>query len=308
MKENKKKVIVILGQTSTGKSDLAVWVAKHVLNNNAEIISADSRQVYKGLNLGTGKITKNEMRGVPHHMLDVVSPKAKFTVTQFKKRADKKIQEILTRGNTPILCGGTGFYIDAIVNNIVFPDVPPNEKLRKSLGKWSSEKLFAILMKLDKSRAKDIKSKNEIQNKVRLIRAIEIATYVGKVPRLAAQSPSEYTFIKIGLLIPDEKLREKIKIRLLKRLKQGMLKEAITLHKKGLTYKRMRELGLEYRFMALYLEKKVTKVEMVEKLTTEIIHYAKRQRTWFKRDTSIKWFRPSDTNAIRDVIMKALTS
>ena len=126
------KIIVVLGPTSSGKSDLAVKLAKKF---NGEVISADSRQVYKGLNIGTGKITKKEMRDIPHHLLDVASPKRQFTVTQYKKLADKSIKNILKHGKVPILCGGTGFYIQSIVDNIIIPEVPPNKKLEKSLRK-----------------------------------------------------------------------------------------------------------------------------------------------------------------------------
>ena len=171
------KIIVVLGQTSTGKSDFAVEVAKSI---NGEIISADSRQVYKGMNLGTGKITKKEMQKIPHYLLDVASPSRVFTVSDFKKLADKKIDEILSKNKTPILCGGTGFYIDTVINNINFPDVKPNPILRAKLEKISNEKLFIMLGKLDKERSKNI-DKN---NKVRLIRAIEIVKTLGKVPTL----------------------------------------------------------------------------------------------------------------------------
>ncbi len=290
----KPKVLVILGATSTGKSDLAVILAKKL---NGEVISADSRQVYKGLNLGTGKITKKEMHGIPHHLLDVANPKSKFSVTDFKDEAEKKIKEILNRNKLPIIAGGTGFYIDAVVNNTIFPEVPPDGKLRKKLADKSSGQLFAILKKLDKKRAKEILDKGELNNKVRLIRAIEIVKVLGKVPKIKNKK-SEYEFIKIGLILDDAKLKEKIKARLLKRIRLGMLKEAETLHKKGLTWKRMMELGLEYRYMAMYLQNKINKGEMIERLTNEINHYAKRQKTWFKRDKEINWFDPKNTKAI----------
>lgn len=174
-------IIVILGQTATGKSDLAVKIALRLRSGSStqkqsgEIISADSRQVYKNLDIGTGKISKQKMRGVPHHLLDVANPKRKFTVAEYKKLADKKTEEIISRGNIPIICGGTGFYIDAITKGTIFPEVPPNPKLRKTLYKKSAPELFKMLEKIDKSRAKNIKNKNELNNKVRLIRAIEIA-------------------------------------------------------------------------------------------------------------------------------------
>ncbi|MFA6524038.1 MAG: tRNA (adenosine(37)-N6)-dimethylallyltransferase MiaA [Candidatus Paceibacterota bacterium] len=290
MIKEKPKIIVILGQTATGKSDLAVKIAQKV---GGEVISADSRQVYKGLDLGTGKITNKEMKGIPHYLLDVANAKNKFTVADYKKLADKKIEEIIAREKIPIICGGTGFYIDAVVNNTIFPEVPPNEKLRISLNKKTTEELFKMLKKLDQRRAKNIDSKN----KVRLIRAIEIAKVLGKVPKLQsdtnlarAESVSLYEFIKIGLYMPLELLKEKINKRLLSRIENGMLKEIQNLHKNGLSWKRMEELGLEYRYVALCLQKKITKEEMLKRLNSEIFKYAKRQMTYFKRDPKIKWF------------------
>src|ERR1035437_2741649 len=159
----KEKVIVILGQTATGKSNLAVKIAKKV---NGEIISADSRQVYKGLDIGTGKITQKEMKGIPHHLLDVANPKKQFSIALYKKLAEAKIEEIIASGKTPIICGGTGFYIDAITKGVIFPEVPPNFKLRKNLLRNDATALFRKLQKLDPERAKNIDSKN----KVRLIR------------------------------------------------------------------------------------------------------------------------------------------
>lgn len=300
----KPKIIVILGATSTGKSDIAVNLAKYTLKNKAEIISADSRQVYKGLDLGTGKITKKEMRGVPHHLLDVANPKKVFTVTDFKTIADKKIKEILARGNTPIICGGTGFYIDAVTNNIIFPEVPPNKKLRKELEQKSPNQLLNILEKLDKSRAQDIKIKNEQNNKVRIVRAIEIAKTLGKVPKYTKQN-QKYEFIKIGLQLDKKDLREKIKTRLFARIKKGMLAEAKNLHKNGLTFKRMNELGLEYRYMAMFLKEKINKNTMIDELTNKINQYAKRQKTWFKRDNEIKWFNPQNYQEIEKFILSS---
>src|SRR3989344_5030398 len=165
------KIIVILGPTASGKSNLAVELAKKF---NGEIISADSRQLYKGMDIGTGKITKKEMCGIPHHLLDVVSPKTKFDVARYQKLAHKKIADILKRGKLPIVCGGTGLYIKAIVENPRYPDIPPDWKLRKKLEKLSAEKLFSMLKKLDRARAKTIDN----ENPHRLISAIEIAKQI----------------------------------------------------------------------------------------------------------------------------------
>lgn len=296
------KIIVILGATSTGKSDIAVDLAKYVFKGKAEIISADSRQVYKNLDLGTGKITKKEMRNIRHHLLDVANPKKQFTVTDFKKIADKKIEDILARGNVPIICGGTGFYIDAVVNNIIFPEVTPNKELRKDLEQKNTKELLTLLKKLDKIRAQDIEQKNEQNNKVRLIRAIEIAKAIGSVPKIKKQNP-KYQFIKVGLQLEDKYLKEKIKNRLLARIKKGMLKEIKDLHKDGLSFKRMKELGLEYRYVAMFLENTIDKTTLIEELANKINRYAKRQKTWFKRDKEINWFNPQNYKAIEKFIL-----
>lgn len=281
----KGKIIVILGQTSTGKSDFAVEIAKQI---DGEIISADSRQIYKGMDLGTGKITKKEMKGIPHHLLDIISPKKIFSVTDFQKKAFKTINEITKREKIPIICGGTGFYIDAVVNGVIFPEVPPNKELREKLSKKSTLELFEILKKLDKERALNIDAKNG----VRLIRAIEIVKALGKVPKIKTSSENNFDVIKIGLTIPDEILKEMIKKRMLLRIKKGMIKEVENLHNSGISWKRMNDLGLEYRYVSIYLQNKITKDEMIEKLNTEIWHFAKRQKTWFKRDKSIIWINP----------------
>lgn len=294
----KKKLLVILGPTATGKSALAVKLAQKY---NGEIISADSRQVYTGLDIGTGKVTKKEMAGVPHHLLDVADPKKRFTVVDFQRIAREKIAEIFSRGHLPIICGGTGFYIEAVTDNVILPDVPPNENLRAGLRGKTAETLLSLLMKLDPARAKTVDQKNSR----RIIRAIEIATSLGKVPKIK-KSPSPYDILKIGLNLPPEKLKEKIAARLRSRLKIGMLAEAKNLHAKGLSWKRMEELGLEYRYEAKYLKGEITKDEMTTRLNHEIWHFARRQMTWFRADNKIKWFKPNDQKAIEAIIKNFL--
>ena len=294
----KKKVIVILGPTATGKSDLAVKIAKKV---KGEIISADSRQVYKGLDIGTGKITKKEMSGIPHYLLDVASPKKRFSVVDFQNIATSAIDKIINKGKIPIICGGTGFYIDAVANGIIFPEVLPNKKLRTLLEKKNAKELFVLLKKLDRIRAKNI----DINNKVRLIRAIEIAKALGRVPKIQTNK-LPYQFIKIGLILPTDILKKKIEERLVKRLKNGMLNEVKMLHENGLSWKRMQELGLEYRYLSLYLEKKITKSEMLTKLSSEINKYAKRQMIWFKRDKNIIWLDASSKNLANKAFIRVL--
>lgn len=299
----KIKIIVILGPTASGKSDLAVELAQKCAG---EIISADSRQVYKGLDIGSGKITRKEMKGVPHHLLDVANPRGKnFTVADFKKLADKKIAEVLARGNMPILCGGTGFYIQSVVDDLVLPEVPPNKSLREKLGAQKTEKLFETLKKLDPKRAENI----DAQNRPRLIRAIEIAKALGKVPDFStvySSKKSPYNILQIGIKISPEKLQKKIHNRLVSRMKKGMLGEARRLHRDGLSWKHMEELGLEYRYLALHLQEKISRIEMLEKIESESVKYAKRQMTWFKRDARIKWFALSEKKKVANVVRNFL--
>lgn len=287
------KILVIVGPTASGKSEFAVKFAKKF---NGEIVSADSRQVYKGLNIGSGKVpltpsTKHLVptyKGIPHHMLDVASPKRVYTVSHYKADAEGVIDDILKRGKLPILVGGTGHYIDAVTKGQIVPEVPPNTKLRSRLeeilkGKDGTSKLFKMLVKLDKSRAKQI----DQHNPRRLVRAIEIAMALGKVPKLKAKP--HYSPIVIGIKIPIHDLRFKIHERLLARMRQGMVSEVKKLRSAGLSWKRLCDLGLEYRYVSLYLQDKLTKQAMLTRLESEINHYAKRQMTWFKRDKNIIW-------------------
>ncbi len=269
-----QKIIVVCGPTATGKSDFAVELAKKI---GGEIISADSRQVYKRLDIGSGKITKREMGGVPHHLLDVASPKRVFSAAQYKKLAGKAIKGIIKRGKVPIICGGTGLYIDTIIHDTDFPAVPPNTALRKRLYSNSARALFEYIQKIDPDRARTI----DKYNKARLIRAIEIAEALGKVPKIIRKKRYNVEWHRLDF--PDDVLKERIHIRLYKRMRQGMLAEVKRLHNESVSWKRLEALGLEYRYLALFLQGKLSKQEMLKRLETEIWHYAKRQRTWFKK-------------------------
>lgn len=280
----KQKLLVILGPTATGKTALAIELARAL---DGEVVSADSRQIYRGLDLGTGKATKREMRGVPHHLLDVASPKRQFSAAEYAVLAREAIAGIAARGKLPIVCGGTGFYIDALLG-LSLPDVPPNEALRKKLAQKTAPALFAMLEKLDPQRAKAM----DPNNKVRIIRSIEIAQSLGRVPALS-RTDSPYQTLTLGLDMPDATLRERIARRLDVRLKHGMLKEAERLHAAGLSWKRMRELGLEYRSMADYLTKKTDRTAFMHSILTESWRYAKRQRRWFRRNTDVIWLDPN---------------
>jgi tRNA dimethylallyltransferase len=277
-----KKIIVVCGPTATGKSDYAVELAKNIPPaGGGEIISADSRQVYKGLDIGSGKITTEEMQGVPHHLLDVADPNDVFSVTQYQTLAVQTIEDIIARGHTPIICGGTGLYIDAIVCGTIFPAVPPNRELRTKLQELSLEELQQKLETIDPRRFALVDQKN----KVRLIRAIEIAETLGSVPE-TIQNP-QYEVEWHYLDFPDEVLRERIHIRLFARMRDGMVEEVSRLHENppagGVSWERLESLGLEYRYLALYLQNKLDKETMLKELEIAIWHYAKRQRTWFKK-------------------------
>jgi tRNA dimethylallyltransferase len=243
------------------------------------------------------------MNGIPHHLLDISSAPKIFSVFDFQKKANIKIKDIKKRGKIPIICGGTAFYINSLASNVIFPKVLPNKKLRTKLEKKSKEELYIILKILDKKRVKTI-DKN---NKVRLIRAIEIAESLGQVPSLKKEDNSNLSFLKIGLKIPNDILKEKINSRLISRIKKGLIKEVNDLHKKGLSWQRMNQLGLEYRYVSEYLqnvknrslpEAKLMKNEMIEKLNSKIWQFAKRQNTWWKKDKDIFWINPQDKKEI----------
>lgn len=279
MEKTSLKTIVIVGPTASGKSDLAIALARRY---NGEIISADSRQVYRGMDIGTGKVTRREQRLAKHWLLDVASPKRTYNITHFVRDAKKAALDIRKRGKVPIICGGTGFWVQALIENQSFPAVKPDAKLRAALGKKSAPELFKTLSEKDPERANTI----DRHNKIRLIRALEIIAALGKVPQMtdnrqATASGDEYIIIALS---PDkEVLKKNIRIRLKKRLKQGMLAEARRLRADGVSWKKLESFGLEYRHMALLLRGKITREEMRETLEHESWHYAKRQLTWLRR-------------------------
>lgn len=280
MNKNLPKLITVVGPTASGKSDLAVKLA---LKFNGEIISADSRQVYKGLDIGSGKITRKEMKGVVHHLLDVSSPSKIFDSQKYQDLGIKAINKIIKKNKVPIICGGTGFYIDALIYNYIFPKAKPNKDLRKSLEKISTENLYEKIKKLDFEFSKKIDSKN----RRRLIRAIEIATELGKVPKL--EKKINYQILKIGIKKDKKELEKLITKRLYKRLKIGMIEEVEKLHQSGLSWKKLDDFGLEYRFIARNLQGLISKAEMEKLIINESLKYAKRQMTWFGRDKEINW-------------------
>jgi len=285
------KIIAILGPTSSGKSDMAVEIAKKITKNKlagfegAEIISVDSRQVYKGMDIGSGKITKNEMKEIPHHLLSIASPKRRFPVVQYKKLALKLMNQVFRKKRVVIFCGGTIFYMKVLLNNISIPNVKPDWLLRRKLEKETTEKLFKRLCKLDKNRALNI-DKN---NRRRLVRAIEICLKTKKVIQPIKENPIPYPLLKIGVKKKKEEIKKLIRKRILKRLKKGMVKEVKDLHKEGLSFKRLEEFGLEYKWVSKFLQKKISKEEMIEKIQQSSERLAKNQINWLNKDDKIKW-------------------
>lgn len=285
----KPKIIAIVGPTASGKTSLSIFLAQKL---GGEVISADSRQVYRGLDIGTGKVTKTEMAGVPHHLLDVISPKKQFTVDDFVRLATKAYANVLQNNSIALIVGGTGLYVDTFLGRMSYPEVPPNPKLRAQLEKKNAAQLFALLQKLDPRRAANI----EKENPRRLVRAIEIAKAIGQSPLPTLEQ--KYDVLWLGINPPQETLYKNIHTRLLDRITQGMVVEAQKLHTNGLSYKRMDALGLEYRSLSQLLQNKVSKEEFVTGLERAIQHYAKRQIRWFKRNKEIHWV-SGKTEALR---------
>ncbi len=273
---NKPKLIVVLGPTASGKSQYALKLVKRI---GGEIISADSRQVYRGLDIGTAKI-KGQL------CTDIAAIKTASSVTEWKKCADEAITAISRGGKVPILVGGSAFYIRAVTEGMLVPAVSPNPKLRAKLEKKSLELLLRILQKKDPGRAKTIDRKN----KRRVIRALEIIEFLGKVPKLKIRL--KYAVKFIGIKRPPEDLKKRIERRTQEMLRKGLIREVKKLRRAGISWKRFMELGFEYKYPALYIQKKISRGEMIDKINKETIAYTRRQMLWWKRDRRIKWISP----------------
>lgn len=286
----KPKVIAIVGPTASGKTALSIAMAKKF---EGEVVSADSRQVYIGMDIGTGKVTREEMAGVPHHLIDIADPVTVYTGADFARDAGQAIESIIKREHTPIVTGGTFFYIDLLRGKMQPAPVEPNEDFRNSLAHFKDDELFAQLQEKDTKRAESI----DPFNRRRLVRALEVIEALGSVPE---QKPVEspYEWLMIGVETSKDPLHDKIHERLLSRLENGMIKEVENLNAQGVSFERFDDLGLEYRYIGQYLQKKLTYDEMVTELETKIRQYAKRQMTWLKRDSEIEWFSSSDSKAI----------
>jgi len=270
------KLVVVLGPTASGKSVLAVKIAKKY---NGEIISADSRQIYKGMDIGTGKITKKEMQGIAHYLLDIASPKKQITVAEYKKLALKAIDKILRKNKVPIICGGTGFYIRALVEGLIIPTIKPDWNLRKELEKKTTEELFKQLKKLDPIRTKNI----DAQNRRRLIRALEIIKKTRKPVPVLGKNP-QFDVLYIGIKKSSRELKKLINQRIDRMIKNGLEKEVKKLIKKyGWTMVLRNTIG--------YAEWKDSENEKIiaKAVKNNTYHYAKRQMTWFKAIKEIHW-------------------
>lgn len=289
----KQKVLVIVGPTASGKTSLSIALAKQFYG---EVISADSRQVYRGINLLSGKVTTTEMDDVPHHLLDIADPMNVYTASDFKRDATAAITKISAAGHLPIIAGGTFLYIDTLLGRISLPQVPPNAVLRATLEDLSNEVLLEQLTDLDPVRASAV----DAANPRRLIRAIEVATALGAVPPSTHDEP--YDSLTIGIDIDVAALNANIKTRIHERLADGMLEELKTLVAAGVTHERLESLGLECRYLSRHLQGELTLDTAVEALATKTRQFAKRQRTWLKRDQSIHWFKKDDLAAIETTV------
>ena len=274
------KLVVVTGTNASGKSGLGIELA---LRYGSEIISADSRQVFKGLDLGSGKVTRGEMKGVVHHLIDVAQPNDFYSLADYQTGAYKAIDECIGRGRLPMLVGGTGLYINSVVDGYQLNSSQPDLKLRQEVEAKSREELIEII----REASPETLNRLDLNNKRRLERAAEKAL-TGDLK----ENPSEkrYDSLLIGVTWPRQVLYERIKIRLDKRLKEGMIEEVIRLRKEGATDDFLYKLGLEYRYILMYLRGEFESFEaFYDKLFMEIRHLAKEQMTWFRKRKDIHW-------------------
>lgn len=272
------KLVVILGTNASGKSRLGVELAEHY---GGEIVSADSRQVFRGLDLGSGKITPEEMRGVPHHMIDICEPGEFFSMHDYQHLAYNAIDDIIRRGHLPFLVGGTGMYVASVTEGYEMSDRPPDLKYREYLETFDTPDLYRMLLQvLPEARV-------EPKNRHRVMRMLE-KVHAGDdhVP----QNRPRYDCLKLGVTWDREVLKRRIDERLRLRLEAGMIDEVRGLMDQGVSLRFLMKLGLEYRFIARYLVGEISSREdMVEQLSIAIRQFAKRQMTWFRRDADILW-------------------
>ena len=272
------KLIAVVGTNASGKSSLAINLAKCL---DGEIISADSRQVYRGLDLGSGKVSPEEMQGVRHHLLDVCDPGTFFTMADFQHLAYRAIDDVLSRGHVPILAGGTGLYVDAVCDGYVLSDIEPDLSYRRELEQLSTAQLYGMLQEAVPDTAIDP------QNRNRVMRALEKMHDGDTLP---AQKCPRYDVLRLGVTWDRPTLCARIDERLTRRVEQGMIEEVDGLLKSGVSPDFLYRLGLEYRLISQYLLGNFdSRDTMLEELSRAIKRFAKRQMTWFRRDARIHW-------------------
>jgi tRNA dimethylallyltransferase len=281
-------LITVLGPTATGKTAVAAHLAAKI---NGEIISGDSRQVYRGMDIGTGKDYGDYFVDgieIPSHLLDIENPGKHYNVYRFQNDFAEVFHDIHHRGKFPVLCGGSGLYLESVLKDYKLIHVPPNSQLRKELEGKSLDELVEIL----KSLKPRLHNKTDIETERRAIRAIEIEMFARENPEKETALP-EVISLNIGIAVDRETRRERISRRLKQRLEEGMLDEVQNLLKSGLTPKQLIYYGLEYKYLTLHLTGELSRQEMFEKLEIAIHQFAKRQMTWFrgmeKRGTKIYW-------------------
>ena len=281
------KIISVVGPTASGKTALSIEIAKKY---NGEIISADSMQIYRGMDIATAKPTKEEMQGIVHHLIDNVNPEDEYSVAQYVKDARNAILDIDSRGKTPILVGGTGLYVNSLLDNVQFSDSPIDEELRQKLNSLSTEELLPILYDVDRESYEKLSIE---KNHKRIVRALEIYYQTGKpksvVDKEAKSVPSPYEAIKIGLNANDRQfLYDRINTRVDLMFDMGLLDEAKKFLSKNLSSTASKAIG--YKEFIPYFNGESSLVECKNLLKMETRRYAKRQITWFKRDKEIHWF------------------
>ena len=291
------KLVVLLGPTASGKSGSGIRLAQHF---NGEIISADSRQVYRGLDIGTAKVTPAEQALVPHHVLDVADPREVYTVVQFQQDAITAINDTIKRGHQPFLVGGSPHYIQAVVDNLDIPHIEPQPELRAQLEKRPLPELLAQLEELDPQSAATI----DRNNPRRVIRALEVCLISGN-PFSQQRKMAEplYQSLLLGIEWPREILYRRIDARVDERMQQGMVQEVQRLLDEGISRERLEALGLEYRYITRLLRGEFkNEDEMVQKLKYAIHDFTRRQLTWFRKDKRIVWVNGGDWEQAEEVV------
>ena len=304
---NKAKVIVICGPTASGKTALSIEVAKKI---NGEIISCDSMQIYKDMNIGTAKPTKEEMGKIKHYLIDYVLPTERYSVAEYKKDAKKAIKEVIEKGKTPIIVGGTGLYVDSLIYEIEYPEIKFDEEYRKKLEKEVEEegleKLYEKAKKIDPIAIQKI-SKTD---KKRIQRVLEIYHATGKTKTeqeiISRQKEPEYAYKVYGLLWDRQKLYDRINLRVDIMIEQGLIEEVKTILKKYSEFPTAMQ-GLGYKEVVQYLNKEITKEEMIEKIKQETRRYAKRQMTWFRKNKQTIWLNAEDKQNNINIISEGIS-